>query len=54
VVQVGIGSFKFIVDTAIATALFIYRLTQVTDTNDILDFKLAAHMPRLKLYTSRK
>jgi len=42
------------VDIALVTALFIYRQIQVTDTQDVLDFQHAAHVPHLKLYTSRK
>ena len=34
VVQVGTASLKRMADTAIATALFIYRQIQVTDTQD--------------------
>jgi hypothetical protein len=54
VVQVDTASLKWMVDIALVTALFIYRQIQVTDTQDVLDFQQAAHVPHLKLYTSRK
>jgi hypothetical protein len=49
---VGTASFKRMVVMAVVTAWFIYRKMQGTDTQDLLDFKHAAHMLCHKLYTS--